>query len=148
MSCGVGRRCGLDLVWLWLWCRPAAVALIGPLDWEPPYAVGGALKRPKKKKEKRLIKGQRAAPRPPFPQSHTRAATFAQTASSDSLDLTYFLDCKHPEDFLALFPTADRQSHQKGLIIAEIIRLPQWTPERLGFLSPLEFALCWWKILP
>uniref|UniRef100_A0A8C3X9L0 Desmoglein 4 n=1 Tax=Catagonus wagneri TaxID=51154 RepID=A0A8C3X9L0_9CETA len=24
---------------LWLWCRPAAVALIGPLAWEPPCAV-------------------------------------------------------------------------------------------------------------
>ena len=21
-SCGVGQRCGLDLVWPWLWCRP------------------------------------------------------------------------------------------------------------------------------
>ena len=25
-----------DLVLLWLWCRPAAVALIQPLAWEPP----------------------------------------------------------------------------------------------------------------
>ena len=39
-----------DPVLLWLWCRPAAVALIGPLAWEPPYAVGVALKRKKKKK--------------------------------------------------------------------------------------------------
>ena len=38
---GVGRRCGLDLVWLWL----AAAALIPPLAWELPYAVGVALKR-------------------------------------------------------------------------------------------------------
>ena len=28
MSCGVGGRCGSDLVWLWLWCRLAAIALI------------------------------------------------------------------------------------------------------------------------
>ena len=27
-----------------LWCRPAAVAPIGPLAWEPPYAVDVALK--------------------------------------------------------------------------------------------------------
>ena len=27
-----------------LWCRPAAVAAIGPLAWELPYAVGAALK--------------------------------------------------------------------------------------------------------
>ena len=49
MSCGVGRRRGLDLVLLWLWCTPAAVAPIRSLAWEPPYAVGAALKRQKTK---------------------------------------------------------------------------------------------------
>ena len=43
VSCGVGRRRGSDPALLWLWCRPAAVALIQPLAWEPPYAVGVAL---------------------------------------------------------------------------------------------------------
>ena len=38
-----------DPALLWLWCRPAATALIQLLAWEPPYAVGTALKRPKKK---------------------------------------------------------------------------------------------------
>ena len=33
---------------LWLWCRPAAVSLIGPLAWELPYAAGTALKKKKK----------------------------------------------------------------------------------------------------
>ena len=37
---------------LWLWCRPAAVAQIGPLAWEPPHAAGTALKRQKRKKRK------------------------------------------------------------------------------------------------
>ena len=45
MSCGIGRRRSSDLALLWLWCRPAAAALIGPLAWEPPYAVGAALKK-------------------------------------------------------------------------------------------------------
>ena len=36
-------------MFLWLWCRLAAVALIRPLAWEPPYAVGAALEREKKK---------------------------------------------------------------------------------------------------
>ena len=36
MSSGVGRRCGLDLAWLWLWCRLSAAAPIRPLAWEPP----------------------------------------------------------------------------------------------------------------
>ena len=49
MSCGVGRRCGLDLVLLWLWCRLAAVAPICSLAWEPPYAGDAALKKQKKK---------------------------------------------------------------------------------------------------
>ena len=37
-----------DLALLWLWCRPAATAPIQPLAWEPPCAVGAALKRQNK----------------------------------------------------------------------------------------------------
>ena len=48
MSCGVGLRRGSDLVLLWLWRRLAAVALVRPLAWELPYAVGAALKEKKK----------------------------------------------------------------------------------------------------
>jgi len=47
MSCGVGRRCGLDPSLLWLWRRPAAVALIAPIAWELPYAARAALKSKK-----------------------------------------------------------------------------------------------------
>ena len=47
MSCGVDHS--LDLALLWLCCRQAAVALIQPLAWEPPYALGAALKKKKKK---------------------------------------------------------------------------------------------------
>ena len=43
MSRGIGHRHGWDLAVLWLWCRPAATALIRPLAWEPPYAAGAAL---------------------------------------------------------------------------------------------------------
>ena len=50
MSCGVGQRCGPDLELLWLWHRPAATAPIRLQAWEPPYAMGAALKRQKKKK--------------------------------------------------------------------------------------------------
>ena len=49
MNCGVGCRHSLDLVLLWLRCRPAASALIQPLTWEPPYASGLALKKKKKR---------------------------------------------------------------------------------------------------
>ena len=49
MSCGIGRPCGLDLVWLWH--RPAAAALFQPLAWELPYVTSVALKKQKKKKK-------------------------------------------------------------------------------------------------
>ena len=39
-----------DPALLWLWCRPAAAAPIGPLAWELPYAAGVALKSQEKKK--------------------------------------------------------------------------------------------------
>ena len=52
MSCGAGRRQGLDLAVLWLWPRPAAAAPMSPLGWEPPYATSAALKKPKKKKNR------------------------------------------------------------------------------------------------
>ena len=54
VSCGVGHRHGLDLMWLWLCCRLAAVALTGPLAgnlhmlWEGPKK---GQKAKKKKKE-------------------------------------------------------------------------------------------------
>ena len=53
MSCGIGHRHGSDLALLWLWHRLAAIALIRPLAWEPPYAAGMAQKRKKKKKKKK-----------------------------------------------------------------------------------------------
>ena len=53
MSCAVGRRCNLDLVLLWLWCRLAAIAPIRALVWEPPGATSEAFDR-KKKIEKPL----------------------------------------------------------------------------------------------
>ena len=42
---------------LWLWRRPVATAPIGPLAWEPPYAVGAAQEIVKKiNKIKKKIK--------------------------------------------------------------------------------------------
>ena len=50
MSCAVVCRHGWDLVLLWLWRRLAATAPIGPVAWEPPYAMGSALEETKRKK--------------------------------------------------------------------------------------------------
>ena len=48
-SCGVARRCSLDPMLLWLWCRPAAAVPIQRLAWELPFAAAVALKKKKKK---------------------------------------------------------------------------------------------------
>ena len=50
VSCGVGRRHGLDPMLLWLCRRLAVGAPIRPLAWEPPYAAGVALQKQKTKK--------------------------------------------------------------------------------------------------
>ena len=42
-------------MWLWLQCRPAATAPIGPLAREPLYASSVALKNQKKKKKEKKI---------------------------------------------------------------------------------------------
>ena len=36
---GAGQRHGSDLVLLWLWCRPAAVAPFQPLAWELDHLI-------------------------------------------------------------------------------------------------------------
>ena len=57
MNCGVGCKRSSDPALLWLWCRPAATALTGPLAWEPPHAAGVALKRPKQNKKRSYLFG-------------------------------------------------------------------------------------------
>ena len=45
--CGLGIK---NPAW-WLWRRPTATVPIRPLAWEPPYAVGAALEKTRKKKK-------------------------------------------------------------------------------------------------
>ena len=52
MSCGVGRRHSADLALLWLWCSP----VVQPLAWKLAYATGEALKRQKRKTDKKKKK--------------------------------------------------------------------------------------------
>ena len=40
-----------ELVLLWLWRRPAATAPMRPLAWNPPYAMGAALKKKRQKQK-------------------------------------------------------------------------------------------------
>ena len=46
-SCSVGHRCGSESVLPWLWCRPAAAALIWSLVWEILYTAGVAIGKKK-----------------------------------------------------------------------------------------------------
>ena len=55
VSCGVGRRSGLDLALLWLCVRPAAAAPIQPLAWELPCA---ALAVPKQQQQQQKSKNK------------------------------------------------------------------------------------------
>ena len=54
MSCGVCQRHGSDPTLLWLWYRPAAIALSRHLAWELPYAVDVALKSKKNKNKNKI----------------------------------------------------------------------------------------------
>ena len=49
----VGCRHGLDLALRWLCHRLVATVPIQPPAWEPPYALGAALRRQKTKKKKK-----------------------------------------------------------------------------------------------
>ena len=89
MSGGVDCRCSLDLALLWLWRRLAATALIRPIDWEPPYAVGAALKRQKTKKKKRKERQLLLTNSPyPAPLSSVSDQLQDNVATTENDDLT------------------------------------------------------------
>ena len=67
----VGHRHCSDLALLWLWCGLVATALIRPLAWKPPYAVGAALEKTKRQKnkitnKKAALSANKVAPPPPI----------------------------------------------------------------------------------
>ena len=71
VSWGADCRHGSDPMLLWLWCRPAATALIQPLARELPYAPDVGKKRKerkrkeKKREKKRKEKKTKRSPRSP-----------------------------------------------------------------------------------
>ena len=54
MSRDVGHRCSSDPALLWLWHRLATTALIRPLAWESPYAMGAVLEKKKQNKTNKI----------------------------------------------------------------------------------------------
>ena len=82
---------------LWLWRRLAAVARIGPLAWEPPYAASGALKSKKQTNKKPNNK----TPTKNQIMSHTFLGPLNRlTYSSSSLTSPFFVHHFQPLGFL------------------------------------------------
>ena len=77
MNCGV--VCSSDPMLLWLWYRLAAVAPIGPLAWELPYAIVAALKDQKKKKKKRERERKKIYLEARFMEAFEKAKVFVDT---------------------------------------------------------------------
>ena len=62
VSGGVGCRCSSNPAFLWLWHRPEAIAPLGLLAWEPPYAPVAALEKTKRQKEKKEFGDRETVP--------------------------------------------------------------------------------------
>ena len=63
---GIGHRCSLDPILLWLWHKPMAASVFWPLAWELSYAMSAALEKKsllKKKKKKKKKKKTMAGPK-------------------------------------------------------------------------------------
>ena len=90
MSSGVGHRHSSGLVLMWLWCKLAAAAPIGPLTWELPYAMGAALKTKKKKKKNTKDRTSRFifTPYPKFNSKRTADLNLKVKAVQQSFVLT------------------------------------------------------------
>ena len=72
---------------LWLWCRPVAAALIGPLAWELRYDKGMTLKkRQREKKTKRILTG--------LENSDTLYIAVAEKRINTNLDFPNYLTCR------------------------------------------------------
>ena len=84
-------QCIKDPALLWLRYRMVAIALIGPLAWEIPYAVGIDLKRKKKKrKKKRKQAKQLAMVEVCTPQKSVNANQQTHTSSIELVVLGFF----------------------------------------------------------
>ena len=85
MNSDVGHRHSSDLAWLWQ--RPVATAPIGPLAWEPPYAVGAVLIR---EKEKEMARSKR---------TFLQRQTDGQKAHEKMINITNYAN-KNYDDYL------------------------------------------------
>ena len=94
VSCGVGHRCS-DLVLLWLWRRPAAVAPIQPLAWELPCAAGAALKRKKMREHSWDLRPQREPSACCSVKSKPLPAALQGQPRRESLGDRFVVSCLH-----------------------------------------------------
>ena len=119
----MGQRQGLDPVWLWVWCRPGATALIQPLAWEPTSICWGCgPKKTKKKKKKSKEIG---------------------SALIDSIQLTFpisplcALHCsKHDESCKDEVPSGPERSPMQEVPMNTTRNKPDLMPIRVLFSTP------------
>ena len=85
-----------------LWCRLAAAALIRPLAWELPHAMGADLKRPNKKRKK----------------SYAEARIFPRVLS---FDMHKYLMISEKKKFILATPVACGNSQTRDLTVAKAV---------------------------
>ena len=97
MSCGVGDRRDWKLALLWLWGRTAATAPIRHLAWEPLYTVDAALRKKKKKKDKKINKYiiKRGQSQPRRKSQKKMIYAFQTTEQIQDIDKDQFLFPSH-----------------------------------------------------
>ena len=137
MSCGVGCRPGSDLAWPWLWRRPAAVAPIRPLTWEPPYAAGAALKKDKKKKKEEEEKKKWdtcEGARREEPDKHKWAPSLLRKHHPTTWCIVLNT---HPQGSPDVRKGAKRALVRKGCRMYAAARTPSLSPEERGSQAPL-----------
>ena len=149
MSSGIGCRRVLDLgfLWLWLWCRPAAAALIWPLARELPHAVGVPLKRQKKKSIKShsgpsLKDVYSYFPCPPFVQRGSQEDGCQQNRclrlkdTSGLLVVPVWSVIKDPDILVHCHVAALQQNlQQKELVTANLWENLLWMMQNSSFLT-------------
>ena len=73
---------------LWLWCQLAVAAPARPLAWEPPYAMGAALKKQKNKNKNRTKQTSKKPRRAMVGEGSEGEAAVAHPRSTSLLLLT------------------------------------------------------------
>ena len=142
MSCGVGRRRDTDLALLWP--RPAAVAPIGPWAWEPPYAMGAALrKKIKRQKKKKKVSNVFETNCLSLLKSLTVTIWFRKTNEREKINQNYFGLLLNHRKLLLFDFFLDPQKWKLHIVFSWITEKPLQISSPVGMFSKIfSFVLC------